>query len=418
MTFVTRVNKVEGPRNNRAVAVAQHRLTQITPLAQKEWLNSIAVNGWPSVIYNRLTAGRTCSCSVKIANAPDQVEIFDERGNASQEHIHTLLTGGRFSIQDYGPINNKGNDPNPEPVFLPNVIAASGAGNRVASEANNDRVGFDVGDPLATLVEELVDAEASEANPDAYDNNGCQVCYGTGFVGGFRILNGVRMVIDARFPTLTLVRSQVVQTETPFAIEFLGNDASAEWVLAVPKTLTWTTYKVWNNRDHSRARLELLDESGESPQWVPATVVTMRQACTGLPTRFRIVGQDGERFTHVELQGVTGKLIQVEFPTIQKGGTTNNILDGTQDVDLNFGANVPVLNPGDIVADSVLGLSWRIVSRGSQSDGQRRTVGWTASARVVQPFERIHNLPIPDAKQAQPAVLNRLLTQPSGNVRF
>ncbi len=385
MPLVTRTVPIPGPRNNRAAAVAQERLSAIVPLAQQESLNSIGVNAFPSLIYHLLTpgGGKVCTCS-RVLDTSKDAPLFDANGNASSEHITSLLEGSQFGIIDYGKKPTGGN-----------VIGSRGG----PFTAPVDDV---IAPPTATTISptdptigEVVDIshDSFEVPTEAYGNGACPVCFGTGVVGGFQVYGGRRIVVDSTHTGLQLNAGVTVdQLEAPYDLLFFGVGANAAFTMTLPYLGVVQSVRTFHKRELVPFLVQIQDGSGV---WQPFDPTTASTYMDGLPHNFRLLSPYPEegRLTYLEIQITQSDLVPIDFSKLSRTGDLS-ILDPLQDVQLCIPPTIPYLYPGDIVADSIYGKLWRIKTV-EYNNTLKRNLAFQCDARLVQEYEFLHQLWIP-----------------------
>lgn len=400
-----------GPRNNRAAAVAKTRLAAITPLAQQEMMNSLGVNGFPSLVYKKLTpgSGHVCSCSKTVSTDPT-APVFDDAGNATQAHISSLLEGSQFGIMDYARQPTKANQVGPlngpeTTLNDPTKLLRS-----------PDLTSTDPSDPLATTITEEPAEGMFEVNPGAYENGACSVCYGTGVVGGFQLYGGYRIVIENSFPGIQLTNVTLDQTEAPHQLMFYAADAAIYFDLTLPFGASAQRIGCYLGRDPAPVWVQINTANG----WQPFDITTASQYMDGLPHSFRAYsGVTQEvRITHIEIQLYQIGMIPVEFPHLSRTGDLS-ILDPVQDVQLYIPPTIPFLYPGDIVADAVYGKLWRLKTVQYNKDSLKRNMAFECDARFIQPYEYLSDLWVPsELSTAQVTLEPRLSNQNPSNTIF
>ena len=386
MAFVTRTVPITAPRNSRVAEVAKTRLAAITPLAQQEIMNSMGVNSFPSLVYKKLVpgAGHVCTCSKQLDVSPGS-PLFDADGNASQEHITSLLEGGEFGINDYGrsPTTGKQIGPNGSPVTTLQDPATL--------ERNPTLTTTEPDDPLATQVVNEDDF-VGEVNQGAYENGSCSICYGTGVVGGFQLYGGQRIIIDSTMPGLQLFHATVDQTQAPHQISLLAADAYAAFSMSLPFGATVQTVRVWNGRKQVPVWVQI----NVNGTWQPFDQTVAAQYMDGLPHQLRLTSMISQEitFTHAEIQLYQVGMIPIEFPHLSRTGDLS-ILDPVQDVSVYIPPTIPFLYPGDLIADSVYGRLWRLKTVQYNKDASMRNMAFECEARLVQDYEYLSDLWVP-----------------------
>ena len=185
MSFNFPSNRRLHDKNTKAVPHAISKLKTVAPIAQERFENALKVNGFPCILYNKLNSGIKCSCSEHNSESPIQT-LLDEQGNASQDHLQTLLNDADFGIEDYGTTLNKGIETKTRPSSI-----------KVDSEMltrKKYQPSHDLDDPLATDIESDINTAFDSLENSFKSTKRCGVCFGTGFVGGYSPFNSNRII--------------------------------------------------------------------------------------------------------------------------------------------------------------------------------------------------------------------------------
>lgn len=363
-------NSKLAPRNRKVVEPAKQRLNDITPMAQEQFNNALLVDGVESVIYNSLTHGRVCSCTKSRATS---ASVLDTDGNATQAHLHSLLTGSQFGIVDYGTTPNSNPD-SPNPI----VIDPSGAFPAGPS------TGFNVGDPLLSQAN-IEDLDLSLDSPIGANGSGrCGVCYGRGVVSGYSMFNGFRVTLDATYQDLDAYQTVIDTSSAPHTFVADSESSYVEFEVTLPAII----YSV----DSIRVMDNLNEVTDATVSIGDATITNSNLSayCTGTPVPIRVTAA---RFTHLEIQiNLSSKPTCISYPRLNKTGDVS-VLDATDNVQLVVSPLVPSLLPWDIIYDYTYGKLWRVVSANLFNDAKMHIHGWDVSARVVQDYEVSRGLP-------------------------
>lgn len=390
-----------GPKNRRTVEVAQNTIQRVAPLAQEQYNNALRVNGYDAIIYNRLFNGRKCSCSKAAKVSPT---VLDDDGNATQEHINTMLTGTRFGIKDY----NVGTSENPN-VFS---FDQTQANTEVLQNENVNTMLPDLANPRVTTV--IAEEDDYMLEPDlGSDMAGkCGVCYGNSYVGGYNVFNGSRTVLDTTFftqpdlkiPYASSSDASILNTECPNKFE-LGDSGYIVFQTIIPKnTIALDSMRVFDNfQEVRRVRLEIKHPNDVS--FVTLSPMNILNFATGLPVQLKVSGVSC--FTHVELQFNLSEVIAyVEYPRLTKTGDLS-VLDAIDGVSLVVGPLVPSVQPWDVIVDNVFKRAWRVTSSNWFNDRTMNIHGWDIQARLVQEYELQFNLPRRNSQKKVTTNFNR-----------
>lgn len=381
-------------KNTKAVAIAQRRLEQVAPVAQERYNNALAVNGYSAIIYNRLDTGIRCSCTQVVSVDPTNTALLDENGNASQEHIHNLLSHS-FSISDYGITDSN--------TAAQKVLTSEGL-----VQSNLRTYEVDTGNPslrpehyrsdlldnpLASDVGIDIDVDDFELNPGMSTASKCTTCYGTGFVSGFSVNNGLRIILSPQTTDVDAFGYSVNQNAAPHSWQNQSDPASyVDFGVVIPRNvLSVDRIRVWNNGDDvtTQAVLELGATSSSLQPLTSSSLLT-----NAIGTRILIRVSAVDTFTSVELQFNLSQIdTNLDYPKLSKTGDLS-VLDATSSVNLVVGPTVYRVAPWDVIYDNVNNKFWRVTNATNFQDKHRVIHGWDIDARLVQAYEIYNQLPV------------------------
>lgn len=372
------------PRNQRAVEIAQNTIQRVAPLAQEQYNNALRVNGYDAIIYNRLHSGRKCSCSLLEKFSPT---VLDTDGNATQEHIHTLLTGSKFGIRDYN--TKTSNNPN---VFSFDETSADLS---TPQDETLETISVDP-DPRTTTVEGGPDDFQLEQDLGNDMAGKCNICYGNSFVGGYSVFNGIRIVLDTTFfslpdtsiPHAALNETALIQTEMPNKFEVLDS-GYVIFQTVLPKNLvSLDGLRIWDNFTQITGRLEI--KYPADVNFVTLNANNVLNFATGTTVQIKV--SKVRYFTHVELQFNASRVVtHIEYPRLTKTGDLS-VLEAIDGVSLVVGPLVTNIQPWDVIVDNVFRKIWRVTSSNWFNDRNMNIHGWDIQARLVQEYELQHNM--------------------------
>lgn len=358
------------PANSRAVQVAKQALQQVSSMAQQRALNALEVDGYTGLYYSRMKAGRVCSCSHTIQpNRVTSMPILNDQGTASSSHLHSLLTGGAFEIRNYAQdLDSQGNNAK-DPVPLSDDV--------FTHEVNSD----------GNVVEDGR-VEADETSMGSL-NSFCACCYNTGWVGGYNLVGGYRLVLDVMHPKVSLLNCLIDIAKHPLETEATGSNTTPEltFTATFPYFVKGKMHRLqaWRNTDPIDVEWFEVVSNVRTP-------VTLQNLHTLFDGKSHTVVAVGfTRLTHIEIQA--SSVTQFKFG-LSKLSTTADLdrLDTTQPTQLVLGPNIPVVSAWDVVADTVNNKLWRISQASDLRDNQGRLYGWETDARIVQVYENLISL--------------------------
>jgi hypothetical protein len=368
------------PRNRRAVDVATRTLESLAQPAKQQYTNAIAVNGVPSLLYIRLTAGQACSC-----RALNTVSYLDESGNLSQDVMTSLLTGNDVVIRER-------NEKNP-----------------TERRDGHERYSLDDLEVFHRETDEPEDLTISDQRDDppeldvwsnlGLDNAGrvhCNVCFGTGIVGGFNLYGGYRLVLTPMFTRIDFVDSYVDTQAAPNQfVAHLPHSNRVTFTTILPRGLYISTVQVWDN--NSRISSHQYTVMCDSTPLLPGMEArALNSLIQGREVRLSVSGKSEDfRFTHLEIQGSFLRpedTLRVEFPKLDRNPRLA-ILDGITGSQIILPPMIPQVRHLSVITDSLYRQTWVITSATEFCDHNRNIHGWETTARLAQAFESYTNLP-------------------------
>ena len=401
------------PANNRAVDVAKQALTDLIPLQQKKYANAFEVMGYETLVYNRMTQGQICSCQ---SSRKVFTTLLQEDGKMPEGKINEMLTGGlEFTVNPYG-ARNPGRQDLRAIRGAPPLIRQDQIYGELLDESQNqppfDHSSPDLSDPYTNSTSadgingpnqqgmDLDDfVENFDTNLDVSSSK-CGACYGTGFVGGYTLLNGWRLTLVPNLPEIVEVDGTIEGNIVPFA--FYAKRVQMEFVL--PKGyVCLDSFKVWNNLTMVFPDSITIDGLDYSQQLLAAF-------CDGRMHTVEVHFDELTYWTHLEIQiGLSDTPALIEFPRLNKSSNTS-LQDLTDEVQINASPVIPRLTTRDVLVESTFGKAFLIESSNFWNDNKRNVLGWDCQARVLQPTEMLSKLP-------RRKVLKQRTTNPSrGNM--
>lgn len=362
-------------RNSHLPDVARRTLDAVSPIIQQHNHNALQVASYPVFIYQRLQAGAPCTCSLAVPTH-QAAPLYDEEGHASVAVIDSIVNQARFGIEDYNPMTPSSSQPG-----------------EVAYAASTDIAS---GNPVIEGEDEY--DMTTESSLNAYSAGACPICFGTGFVGGYSFLHGMRWVLDAS--ALDECDGIDVDRSTgPYTIRLLHDDAYVRFRVLASAPPLCPKVHVYDNfsavpfvTGPSRLRAVHDDPSvaaydlGPSPFAAPGWV-TLELRAADLQVR---------DFTHVEITlPLNSKPLNVDFPNLQTAFDATRIQQ-IPSTTITLPPTAPPLKPRDVVCDMKSGVLWLVT--GARTVHPAAGQIWTqeADVRPLEPHEPEAALPSPE----------------------
>lgn len=382
----------------------QQELDWTTARANAQYMEAIAVDGIELHYWKKTQEGRFCTCQTRMGfRAEESNQEIGEPPAVKVRQSSSILEGSK----------------NPRMVITDGPFGGTTIGELSDSEAGNSfdpetgEKEQDIFDYITQPSEEgddgfLVNPDDYLNNPEAGvvfggEKNPCGICFKTGHVGGYQLLQGSRIILESSGEYPMDLKGFVINDDArPF--EFTSpNDPtnSVSWILELPKYFLKlcagiVRNNLWVSRD---TVLEFKPISGGD--WTALTPQAIQQF-NGVATKLIIRVRPLNRavggtctFTHVELVFQTAPWIKGQMGALEK--TTNYaIFKGMQTriAELTLPPTLPLVSSEDVLLDSKYGILWKINSATDFMTASRQIMGWTASAREIHPDEMTYLLKV------------------------
>ena len=379
------------PRNTRAVGVARETIEALAPVAQRQLQNAITGDGRHCLLYIPRTSGLRCTCSNE--------DPLDLNGKMHPEVMHSLLESNGMNVGEYETPRNT--NPNTvqltdNPTKITNGFKVTDASPRFRSDGYTAKV-FN----LEQLDDDNFDADDFDIKLDAgfgkkpvptlqngfiptvnVSTTSCPICLGIGWVGGFDLYGGTRLVLPAS-SAARLDGCRIIDGTPDYVSAPEGSRIVYENVMLPAGVERVDEVALWSGRDKVAFNL-LVDGIPTSPE-------LLVNSFDGRQHQLIFGSLFNTNITHVTLQyGATDILIDVSKKSVS---TNSTIYDQQTEVTLVLPAVTQKELKGAIVYDSTEGKLYRVTSTNSaQTQG-----GWLQSldvdARIIQPYELTNLLP-------------------------
>jgi len=293
--------------------------------------NAFSVNSVDALVYKRLEKGRTCSC------------LNFKSGNG------TLYSTER----DIG-----------APVIILNEDKDS--------------------DPTEELLDEVVEAlrDSLEA---------CPVCYGTGFIGGYKLLNSHETFLDTTYP-ITSKYKIGIRAGRPSFFTSTGNGAFVVFTINVPSIFNSLKVTVLPKSTgvHTETFSSMEIKRLVDPSYIPLSQASLTSLLTTTST-ILIKIYITEDIHGIFIRTVLGETsVRINFPKIPE-----SFADGAFDVwDTQTVAvtSKELLSNKDVLKDTRYNKTWRIINI-ERNEPREVDIGKDITLRRIKNFEVFGLLP-------------------------
>lgn len=364
MAVIYHTNNQLLPANQRNADVAEFAVNGIASVLQQRNMAAFRVQGIEACLYHHLTAGRICSCQGKHKKINTRL---NQEGKADEGFINSIITGESFSTSHFGISEDSSEAYVPDTADYPKDQIYPITPEQVAEEQSMVSLDDIVGD--------------FDANILGITDTACPVCYGTGFIGGFSLYNGFRLVIPCEDLTLP-ADAQLDISASPF----VANTSFATVSVTLPKSpVGIDAFRVLNKTRVVDCQL-FIDGKVADYQ-------TVLVHCDGKSHQLTLMSNKSFDVTHIEIQlNMSNESTFLEVPKLSKSSSLQ-VLDSTEPFQLLLSPNIPHMDKLDIVTESMWGKALMVQDVAWHNTKERQMLGWECNARVIMPQELYNFLP-------------------------
>lgn len=403
MAFKQRLNGFQQPSNSGSVSIARSTLDQIIPMAQRRYNNALSVNGFPVLYYQHKTHGIRCTCcSDKPINA-DSGETLNSKNFSSKEYVNSLLSASTVRINRYGSRETLAEEVTPQTELNLNDSNSKEFSNLFKSlSTTNKSTDLSLG---SDEVEGFDSNDLFGDNSDILSNTlsestGCGVCLGSGWVGGYNLLNGARFVFDTQYTGW--VPTDLMQVTHLKPNVFKPLKPSIEINLLLPRCVSnIDALRLFSNRKQiTDVSFQVYDET--TATWVSLeNIRNLLPHCDGVVHKLRVtfgnsLAKDlkNVNFTHLEFQVDIGSdPLYVEWNRLIE--TQNlSLPENFEPIQVIVSPMVPTVRMFDVVSEPYYGRVWKVTTSLDFYDREKNSNGWEAQIRLLQKYELQSILPV------------------------
>lgn len=435
MPIVSRTNNRVLPANERTADVARAAVNDLAKVERNKYHNAFKVTGVQGILYHALTCGQRCHCRDSLTSINTRLGLD---GKATPGFMNELLTGGlEFGILPYAmkPADQANSDPDfrprstaakavvsdpypsngsfkidqslVDPVRVSLANASTPAKPNLPSLYDSDGIdelGTGAGTPFDLFTKDPETHPGATVTPDGVGGNGpindmefedilnadggaysatdlvCPICMGTGYVNGFNVFNGWRRILSAQDEG-SIFDGPVNFEEAVPTIEC----KTATFNLTLPAHVVGIdALRVWNMFEVVSPVITIDDIQLTTQQ-------SLMSFCDGKAHTLKLTFSETSTFTHVELQ-VNQSLDTYLFdlPKVTRSSMRDK-LQNLQEMTILVSPKVPLIRPGDFIAESTYNTVLAVGSVPQWNTSSRTVLGWECETRPVQPQD-LHNL--------------------------
>lgn len=388
------------PANARTGDIARDTINALLPAQGRKAHEAFRVQGYDGVLYHCLHRGAACACKSKTKTA---ISRLNHEGKADAALLSELMTGEKFGVVPYGADRPKLMAGNKSSTSLSIEDVPSIFDNNVSRPKSSP---FDVAttnaldNPVArTVVPEELETGPGVSLDDLFDSVNaegaglfgfsdvsCPICFGTGFIGGFSIHNGYRVVFSVSSPAIMFDEGAFLRLDE----EIPSAECSSVTVsnVTLPRyAVSVDALRVWAGSHLPNCRILVNGIRLNSE-------ADLLGFCNGRSDNVVTVQFDNVvQFTHLEIQlNQSNDSALIEFPRLQKS-SVQSLLENTDPFSINVSPIIPRIDPKDVIVESTYGKALQVKSCNQWNDRTRTILGWDCEVRPVQSNELFNLLP-------------------------
>ena len=424
------------PANARAVDVAKRAIAKITDVQNRRYDSAFQVQGYSGILYTKLKNGLACMCRGK-------AKLFSrlsEDGKMDVGTMNELLSGGHsFGILPYGTKQADTQAYKEEterwspnmPAFgivgssssltpsstLPSIFATDSDTPTTIVGSHFDRYGTDnsldasvstvlpqetSGNVVSSSIRgyisvsgdmESIREEMDVVNITEHSDYACPVCFGSGFVGGWSILNGWRKVLVPFDESTAILDADTTIEVRDYFPAALIPSGTISWKFQIPRGgVSVDALRVWYGETTVRPLSILIDGS------VLTSEHGILRYCDGATHTLTVLldssAESPAGISHVELQiNQSNQSANFELPKNTRDGQVDK-LDSLLPFQIVLSPMIPMISSSDLIAESTMGKHLLVTEVTDWKTNRRVGLGWEAQVRVAQPQEILTRLPL------------------------
>lgn len=401
--------RVTHPSNTGISHIANQRIDHLVSAANRKHQEALFTDGTEAWLFTKMRAGAPCTCQTKEVvssglslSVPGSSGVDNSvtKGGPTEEPSITA-----FRIRDFpGPGGNSALKP-----LVPPGTTLQEIHQRRMAEKTDYTDGAEMIpveeenaiDDILSMVDDAMDPddEARQKQPSTLrlyggEKTPCGICFGSGFVQGYQLHGGQRIVLDASdtYPT-NLVDCETTTTTVPasFVIERIGTKY-VEWEVPLPTYFEDVLAIQVRNNTQPAVGFYIEGRIGGGP-WVeltPTYLKSLNGVATTMFIRVRpVTSATGSpfTFTHVELYYQLTTTLKVNLPSFAKSIDFEQFDVLQQISGVEFPASIPNLDREAVFVESKYKQAWGVTEVEQKQTARNAVFNNTVTMRLIQQYE-------------------------------
>lgn len=406
--------QVPTPQSTNFADRAQRRIDQTAGMVAARAVEAVRVNGHICHVWNRLPRGGVpCSCGGKQAGRVTEMDRdaqdfspgvedairFDLAHDLQPDGADEPDIGRGISLKLRGNLLSNPAELLDIPSPKHGVPAADAGVDLDASDLSDESNG--IGGPIGgesdyTQLQSLGDLLDLVAGGDL---NICGICHGTGFVDGFRFVEGQRIVLEANEAQAGVVLSldgvDVNRSTKPASFNLSRERHYARWSVEIPLCLEVLVVRLYDNNAPVESEFILEGRSGNNAFAVidAAWLLSVAGQRVDIQVRPRedITGDGFVAFTHVEILLRQRPPVMIQIPQLQ---SLLNVeyQDPVIYTQFEVEPTIESLHRESVIEVPELGMIFRVTEVTNSKTAKQQVFRIDGQIRAVQPTEKINQM--------------------------
>jgi len=210
----------------------------------------------------------------------------------------------------------------------------------------------------------------------------CGVCFGIGYVGGYNVLYGQRIIADATYGDLRPDRVEINRSTSPNSFIILDASGTLDFNLNIPTAATrFASIRLFNNQDEIYSPHSITVQVNSA--WVIPSGRNISLIADGRYRLWRITGNSLLQFTHLEIEVHYTEDLYIDFPRFTENFDPKELtsIAATIIAVPPVTANLPARS---VIRDGLYDRLWRINDLQNFSDSLGNVHGYDCNASLIQ----------------------------------
>lgn len=388
--------RVQAPKNysrgSHNLPVAQEAIDNTVARANRQYVEAINVDGVRYLHWSRALEGFACTCK----RVKDEQTTGDglNPDNSINDPTYSPSITDPWASLEVRSVNSKrqvrddGTTPLPDGSVVGKV-----------KDSEVDQRSFRVDHNTESLIDDSDDNTYFEnilsalGNPFGASSAQCGICLDTGFVNGYKLSGGDRIIFDASGQMPVLEYAPFLIDKEKFPNRFTlpaGGPGHVSWVWEVP-----TYFKralgvaVRNNVEPAKnMRLEYKPFQETANLWKPLTVEAI-DSFAGNPTKIiiRVVSTSNSEYDTVEFTHVEITLQYKDWSKMQMPPLSENANEAIHESPIQSSVIVPptqyTVKPKDFFYDYKYDKMWKVIDVTDGKTAKQQIFNWQVNLRLL-----------------------------------